>query len=417
MTPERRQMMGDAAIEAARAVGYVGAGTIEFIAEGEDFFFMEMNTRLQVEHPVTEAITGQDLVEWQIRIGRGEALPLSQDDLTIDGHAIEVRLYAEDPQRDFLPQIGTLTHLALPEGVSGVRVDAGVKSGDTVSIHYDPMIAKIIAAGADRTEAVVRLRAALNATEVVGVATNRVFLQAIAAHPAFAAAELDTGFIGRYAADLLPEPEPASDRILALAVLAVLRDEERLQVEAADPVDRFSPWGQAPGWSLNHQSYSDVILMDGEREVSVRAQYQGQSVVMDLPGGQAKGEGAYDAEGLLAARLDGVRVVTRAVRDGTHLTIFANGKERSFTLRDPRHADVTGGEVGRLVAPMPGLVTQVLIAAGDTVAKGARLLTLEAMKMEIAISAPRDGVVARVDYVVGDLVAEGAELLKLEELP
>jgi 3-methylcrotonyl-CoA carboxylase alpha subunit len=417
MTPERRRMMGEAAIEAARAVGYVGAGTIEFIAEGEDFFFMEMNTRLQVEHPVTEAITGQDLVEWQIRIGRGEALPLSQDDLTIHGHAIEVRLYAEDPSRDFLPQIGTLAHLALPEGLSGVRVDAGVRSGDSVSIHYDPMIAKIIASGADRTEAVNRLRAALNATEVVGVATNKVFLQAIAAHPAFAAAELDTGFIGRYAADLLPAPEPASDRMLALAVLAVLRDEERRQIKAADPADRFSPWGQAPGWSLNHHNYSDVILLDGGREVSVRALFQGLSLVMDLPAGRAEIEGGYDADGRLAARLNGVRVVARAVRDGKHPTIFAEGKERSFTLRDPREVEVTGGEVGRLVAPMPGLVTQVLVAAGDTVAKGARLLTLEAMKMEIAISAPRDGVVARVDYAVGDLVAEGAELLKLEELP
>lgn len=416
MSAERRRMMGEAAIEAARAVGYVGAGTIEFIAEGDDFFFMEMNTRLQVEHPVTEAITGQDLVEWQIRIGRGESLPVTQEELAIHGHAIEVRLYAEDPRRDFLPQIGTLTHLALPDGMSGVRVDAGVKSGDSVSIHYDPMIAKIIAAGADRTEAVNRLRAALAATEVVGFATNRVFLQAIAAHPVFAGAELDTGFIGRYSADLLPTSQPASDRMLALAALAVLSDEERAQAKAADPADPFSPWGRAPGWSLNHHSYSDVILLDDEQEVIVRAYFRGGKWTMALPGGDMAVEGTYDPDGRLIARLDGVKITVRAIRDGKHLTIFADGMEHSFIPRDPREGEVTGGEVGRLVAPMPGLVTQVLVAAGDAVAKGARLLTLEAMKMEIAISAPRDGVVAKVDYAVGDLVAEGAELLTLEEL-
>lgn len=252
---------------------------------------------------------------------------------------------------------------------------------------------------------------------MVGVATNRVFLQAIAAHPAFAKAELDTGFIGRYAADLLPAAQPASDRMLALAALAVLSDEGQAQAKAADPADPFSPWAQAPGWSLNHQSYSDVILLDGDREVSVRAYFRGGKLTMALPGGEREVEGAYDPDGRLIARLDGVKVIVQAIRDGKHLTIFADGTERSFILRDPREVEVTGGEVGRLVAPMPGLVTQVLVAAGDAVAKGARLLTLEAMKMEIAISAPRDGVVARVDYVVGDLVAEGAELLKLEELP
>ncbi|WP_270936671.1 acetyl-CoA carboxylase biotin carboxylase subunit, partial [Falsiroseomonas oryzae] len=217
MSPERRAAMGKAACDAARAIGYVGAGTVEFISEGDTFAFMEMNTRLQVEHPVTEAITGQDLVAWQLRVAAGEPLPLTQDQLRIAGHAIEVRLYAEDPARDFAPSVGTLKHLALPDG-EGIRVDAGVRGGDTIPIHYDPMVAKVIAQGADREEARRRLLRALNATEVVGVRTNLPLLRAIVATPAFAAADLDTGFIARHPGLLAPTPPPPR-AALAAAVL------------------------------------------------------------------------------------------------------------------------------------------------------------------------------------------------------
>src|SRR3954469_5215914 len=243
LTAERRAAIGKTAVEAGRAVGYVGAGTVEFIAEGENFYFMEMNTRLQVEHPVTEAITGIDLVEWQIRVARGEKLPKTQDQLKIDGHAMEVRLYAEDPVRDFLPQTGTLHHLRFPEDA---RVDSGIRAGDTVSIHYDPMIAKIIAHGADRSEAIARLRRALAAMEVGGLATNLDFLQAILREPDFAAGKVDTGFIERHRAALLPEPLPLPVQALALAALAVLRAGERDAVTQEG--DSYSPWARLPGW-------------------------------------------------------------------------------------------------------------------------------------------------------------------------
>ncbi|WP_029006602.1 acetyl/propionyl/methylcrotonyl-CoA carboxylase subunit alpha [Azorhizobium doebereinerae] len=416
LSPARRAAMGQAAVDAAKAVGYVGAGTVEFIAEGEDFFFMEMNTRLQVEHPVTEAITGQDLVEWQLRVARGEKLPLAQADIPLIGAAIEVRLYAEDPQRDFLPQVGRLDHLALPFAVPGVRVDAGVRAGDAVSIHYDPMIAKIIAAGADRAEAVGRLCAALAATEVVGLATNRSFLAAIAGHPAFAAAELDTGFIARHAADLLPAPEPVDDRILALAALSILLEEARVSAAAADPADPFSPWGLAPGWRLNRAAHVDLTFSDQGARIAVRAHYKASGFVLDLPGGPLAVEGAREADGTLAARLDGVRLKARVVRSGMKLTVFAGGLERTVEFVDPRVASIDAtGTAGRLVAPMPGTVIRVAVEPGQAVLKGAALVVVEAMKMEHTVTAPRDGVVQAVNFAVGDLVDEGAELLVLDE--
>ncbi|HSK40851.1 MAG TPA: acetyl-CoA carboxylase biotin carboxylase subunit, partial [Arenibaculum sp.] len=222
LPPGTRQRMGEAAVAAARAIGYVGAGTVEFLLDEDGaFYFMEMNTRLQVEHPVTEMITGQDLVEWQFRVAAGEPLPVGQDDLAISGHAIEVRVYAEDPARDFLPQTGRLDHLAFPEPGPHVRIDAGVRAGDRISIHYDPMIAKLIVWDHDRPAAVRRLRAALGATQIAGLNANVGFLSAIAAHPAFLAADLDTRFIERHHADLLPAQAPADATTLALGSLGV----------------------------------------------------------------------------------------------------------------------------------------------------------------------------------------------------
>jgi len=417
MSAERRAAMGKAAVDAARAVGYVGAGTVEFISEGDDFFFMEMNTRLQVEHPVTEAITGQDLVEWQIRVARGEKLPLSQADIPLIGHALEVRLYAEDPDREFLPQVGRLDHLALPFGLPGVRVDSGVRAGDSVSIHYDPMIAKIIAYGADRTEALGRLGAALAATEVVGLATNRAFLQAIVAEPAFAAADFDTGFIEHHRDTLLPAPLPVNDRVLALAALFVLLDEARLSAASADPADPWSPWGLAPGWRLNRSAFVDLTFADRDMRIAVRAHYAAEGFLLDLPSGRVALEGAMSPDGTLIARLDGVRTRARVVRSGAKLTVFAAGTERSLDHVDPRLASIEAtGTAGRLVAPMPGTIIRVAVQAGDEVAKGAALVVVEAMKMEHTVAAPREGRVKAVNFAVGDLVDEGAELLVLEDL-
>lgn len=398
----RRAAMAEAALGAARAVSYVGAGTVEFIAEGEQFYFMEMNTRLQVEHPVTESITGQDLVEWQIRVARGEKLPLGQDGIKAAGHAVEVRLYAEDPERDFLPQIGKLTHLHWPEGV---RIDSGVRQGDSVSMHYDPMLAKIIATGADRAEAIGRLHRALTETEVTGVATNRKFLQAIIGHPAFAKGEVDTGFIPRHAADL--KAKGGNETILtALAALAVLRKAEEENRQVVDASDPWSPWGRAPGWRINRDAYVDVSLND----LKVRAHYRAGGFILDLP------EGSVQVSGdCAAARIDDRSLSGRAIFGANQVTVFALGDEATFILPDPLAMGAGEGEAGKLVSPMPGAVTKLFVSVGQTVEKGAPLIVIEAMKMEHTISAPKKGKVAKLPFAVGDLVGDGAELLVLED--
>jgi 3-methylcrotonyl-CoA carboxylase alpha subunit len=409
LSPERRAAIGAAAVAAARAVGYVGAGTVEFIAEGDHFYFMEMNTRLQVEHPVTEAITGLDLVEWQIRVARGEALPAPPS--APCGHALEVRLYAEDPAKDFLPQTGSVFHLRLPEGEPGIRVDAGIRAGDAVTVHYDPMIAKIIAAGADRAEAVARLRHALALTEVGGLATNLAFLQAVLAHPAFADLP-DTGFIPRHRDALLPPAAPVPDRALALAVLAEL-DVAARAARASEP---HSPWSRLTGWRLNRDAYADLVFQDAERAVAIRAHYRGDAHILDLPGGSQPARGSVDAEGGVALRLGPAHFCGRVVRQGDERLVFLDGATHRLTAIDPRRpAAASAASAGHIRAPMPGTVTKVAVKAGDRVAKGALLAVVEAMKMEHAVTAPRDGVVKSVHFAAGELVPEGAELLALEE--
>jgi len=414
LAPERRRSMGEAACAAAKAIGYVGAGTVEFIAEGDAFYFMEMNTRLQVEHPVTEAITGQDLVEWQLIVAAGGSLPLAQDQLAINGHAIEVRVYAEDPGRDFLPSIGRLVHLSPPGEGPHVRVDTGVRSGDTISMHYDPMIAKLIVWDRDRAGAVQRLRRALANYEIVGVTTNLGFLAAIAAHPAFAAAELDTGFIGRHGAELFPAAQPASAGILAAATLRVLLDRQRaVEAQAVRSADPWSPWNLASSWRLNGDGYQDLVFRDGDAIVTLRAHPQRDgSFALDLPGGSVLLSGGSDAAGALGFTLDGVKISAQVVRIGDDLTIIRDGINHRLSLIDPlapERTEAVGG--GRLTAPMPGRITQVLTSTGAEVRRGAALLVLEAMKMEHTITAPTDGTIEAVRYAVGDLVEDGAELI------
>jgi 3-methylcrotonyl-CoA carboxylase alpha subunit len=415
LSEQRRAAMGKAAVDAARAVGYVGAGTVEFIAEGDDFFFMEMNTRLQVEHPVTELITGTDLVEWQIRVARGEALPKKQNELKINGHAIEVRLYAEDPQRDFLPQTGRIAHLTLPDFLPQTRADAGVQSGDSITVYYDPMIAKIIVHGADRAEAVSRLCAALAATEVTGLNTNRAFLLAIAAHPAFANAELDTGFIERHRAALLPAPTPASNKVLAIAAYAWLRREQTNQQQLTDDADRFSPWAQGWGWRLSHTAHTDLVFLDGDQQRALGADFTDDGIVVKLPDAAITLSGTQTDAGNYRLNVDSHQLNARVVFADQALTVFVDGSEHTLRLIDPRAAvaaAAAGG--GHLLAPMPGVVIGVAVNVGDTVSKGAALVVVEAMKMEHTITAPYDGVVKALHYAAGDQVAEGAELLELE---
>jgi 3-methylcrotonyl-CoA carboxylase alpha subunit len=408
MTEARRAAMGEAACAAARAIGYTGAGTVEFIVEGQDFHFMEMNTRLQVEHPVTEAITGLDLVEWQLQVAAGEPLPLRQDQLRISGHAIEVRLYAEDPARDFAPSVGRLSHLALPDGI---RVDAGVRQGDSIPVHYDPMVAKLIAYGEDRATALRRLARALDATAVAGVRTNLPLLRAIAAHPAFAAAELDTGFIARHADALLAPPPEAPRAALAAAALRLLRDEP-----VTDPADPHSPWGQASAWRLNGEGWQDLHLLDGERKITLRA-HLGAGLSLDLPGGPAAIAGESWQGDDLAFRLDGAAHRATVLREGDAITVVLDGTTQELRFLDPRAPsgeDSSAG--GRVLAPMPGRVLQIAVAEGDAVAKGAVLLVMEAMKVQMRLTAPAEGRVAAIRCAIGDLVEDGAELVTLEAL-
>ncbi len=414
MTPARRAEMGEAAVAAARAIGYRGAGTVEFIVDEHGaFYFMEMNTRLQVEHPVTEMITGQDLVEWQLRVAAGEKLPLEQHELSIVGHAFEARLYAEDPARDFLPSTGRLAHLRFPSEGPHLRVDAGVAEGDEVTIHYDPMIAKLIVWDRDREAARERLVAALGACEVAGVTTNTPLLRAVAAHPAFAAAELDTGFIARHRETLVPPPAPASDRVLALAALALFLERARHAREAAARSrDPHSPWALADGWRMNDDNHHVLQLRDGERELAIAVHYRPDGCVIELPGGPVAARGTLDGARDLSADLAGARLKARVVREGRELTVFADGASHRLQLIDPLAgaAELAAGG-GRLTAPMPGKIIQVLVEPGAEVARGAPLLVLEAMKMEHTIAAPAAGVVEKVNYAVGEQVAEGAELI------
>ncbi|MEX0759463.1 MAG: biotin/lipoyl-containing protein, partial [Tistlia sp.] len=412
----RRAAMAEAALAAAEAIGYVGAGTVEFIAEGEAFYFMEMNTRLQVEHPVTEAITGLDLVEWQLRVAAGEPLPLTQEQIARQGHAIEVRLYAEDPSRDFLPTTGRLSHLAFPKAVAGLRVDSGVETGDRITPFYDPMIAKLVVHGADRAAAVRRLRQALAGTEVAGLTTNLPLLAAIARHPAFAAAELDTGFIPRHADELLAPAQAPDAGTHALACLAeLLRRREEAGRLAAASADRFSPWFGTEGWRLNDETQRRLTFRSGESEQVATVHYRGEGALVEVGERRLEVTVRRDSQGRLAGFLDGRLVRARDLWDGDELTLIVEGVARRLTLVDPLAAAAGENETGgRLVAPMPGKVVRVSVEAGAEVVRGQALLVLEAMKMEHGIVAPADGTVTAVHYAEGDTVEEGADLLDFE---
>ena len=425
MTAERRAAMGQAAVEAAKAVGYVGAGTVEFISHPDGrFYFMEMNTRLQVEHPVTEMITGLDLVEWQLRVASGEPLPLRQDELRIDGHAIEARIYAEDPSRNFLPSTGRLSYLVPPRESAHVRIDTGVEEGDAITPFYDPMIAKLIVHDHDRSAALARMAEALANYRIVGVANNVEFLGRLIATPSFANADLDTGLIEREHETLFSAPAPAPDEAWLLAALAELLHDAAEPATGVPAADAGSPWRALDGWRLNGRAARRMVfeLGDRSREVDAWAEGPGRwTLTLQGEGGQAGGRrvaasSQAHGHGLVTATLDGHRSVASAVARGDRRHVFAGG--RAFALRfvDPlREAGTSHAEEGGgLVAPMPGKVIALVATAGAMVEKGAPLLVLEAMKMEHTILAPRAGKVVRFRFAAGDQVGEGAELVEFE---
>jgi 3-methylcrotonyl-CoA carboxylase alpha subunit len=422
MDPAGRKAMGEAAVAAARAIGYRGAGTVEFIADQDGtFFFMEMNTRLQVEHPVTEAITGQDLVEWQLIVAAGGKMPLSQEELRIDGHAVEVRLYAEDPARNFLPSTGTLVHLKLPQEGAHVRVDTGVRPGDTVTPFYDPMIAKVIVHDRDRTSALRRMAALMGETEVVGVTTNSVLLKALCAHPAFVGGEVDTGFIERHRATLFTKPAPTGDRAFAVATLARLLEwQDAAKPAAGDP---WSPWNEQTGFRLLDEGHEEVSWKDGEREVVVIARrLRRGGFRLELPDGTCEARVQRLADGSLSVGLDEdtflATVVRRIALDGgIDYTLFMDGSSLRLRLIDPLDVtqyEATASADAMVRAPLPGKIIDLRVKAGDSVSKGQALLVLEAMKMEHTLAAPADGTVKSLRYAVGEQVPEGAELVEFQ---
>jgi len=424
MKPEHRRTMGEAAVACAKAIGYVGAGTVEFIAADSfahdgAFYFMEMNTRLQVEHPVTEMITGEDLVEWQLRVAAGEPLPKRQHELRFDGHAIEARIYAEDPDRGFLPSIGTLTHLVSPVERPDVRVDTGVRAGDAITPYYDPMIAKVIVHGDDRAAALRRMTEALGEYEVVGVATNVSFLKRVVAHEAFASGHVDTGLIARHHAALFPAPAPLSDEALLAAALAHVRvlGEERA-ARAGRSADRYSPWHAVDPWWVNSARHAiSVTFADGDtrHDVALRRAGDGIGWSVTLPSGLTTARMSV-RDGRLVIATPRSEFVATVVPLGDERHVYCNSGARKLSLVDPlAHAGEEEAHGGHLTAPMSGTVVAVLVKVGDDVAKGAPLMILEAMKMEHTIVAPADGRVAAVNFRAGDRVAEGADLVDIDD--
>ena len=404
LSADQRARMGAAAVAAAKAVGYVGAGTVEFVADAGGFFFLEMNTRLQVEHPVTELITGTDLVEWQLRVAAGEPLPARQSDIAITGHAIEARLYAEDPSRDFAPSIGRLALFRTPDETAGVRIDTGFRTGDSVSIHYDAMLAKLIVHGPDRPAALRRLRQVFAGTAVAGVTVNLDLLDRIVAHPDFAAGGIDTGFIAREGATLLaPQPVPPPD-VLAMAALTVLTAEA--------PAVAHDPWDARDQWWLNTIPVRVMDFRDGDTHFPVRVSRDGDAWRI--------GETRARAERLDGARLrvclDGTWRTVLAVLDQHVVTLRDGGATWRFTLPDPLHASDDEEDAGdRLVAPIPGMVTQVLASPGEAVTRGQVLVVLEAMKTVFRLAAPADTTVAAVACAAGEMVQEGQVLVSFAE--
>ena len=419
MTEPLRRQMGEAAVLAARAIGYEGAGTVEFLLDADGaFYFMEMNTRLQVEHPVTEMITGQDLVEWQLRVAAGEPLPLEQKQLQIHGHAFEARIYAEDPDNDFLPATGSLVYLQPPPESRHVRVDTGVLQGDEVSVYYDPMIAKLVTWDENRERALGRLARALSEYRISGLTTNISFLYNLATSEPFVKADLDTQFIEKHHDSLFHTSDDARVRDLPLASLYLLLRMEQSGRDRASGDDLFSPWNSSNAWRLNEPAiHSGAIVLNGtEYDVPVvevgsgdqrrfRISAAGKTV---LATGELKGNELY-------ADIDGYRQRVVVVPHDGMFTLFSPGGAMQFALAYPDYGEDDGHSgAAAFAAPMHGVVVKLLVEAGAMIEKDQPLVIMEAMKMEHTIRAPSDGTVTEFFFEAGDQVSGGEELLKFE---
>lgn len=416
LSPQVRKAMGEAAVRAAQAIDYVGAGTVEFLYDVDgSFYFMEMNTRLQVEHPVTEMITGQDLVKWQLLVASGSELPLTQDEVTIEGHSFEVRIYAEDPDNEFLPATGKLNYLRQPDQNGHVRVDTGVRENDEVSTFYDPMIAKLIVWDENRDRALQRMLHALDDYRISGVKTNLSFLSSLLEHPSFKAVDLDTGFIEKHKDELFGATRNEDTQATVLAALfLMLKQSEQSKAIADTSRDASSPWHQFGGWRLNAVQSHKLNLVDGhdgEHHVVVKQNGQGYTIVIDQQIVQAQGHLQGDH---LVAKLDGHSFNVRIAHHDDLVTVF--NKQNITELRHVQTATIETedqNDGGSLTAPMNGTIVAVLCKAGDTVVQDQSLVIMEAMKMEYTIKATSSGTINEVFFQEGDLVADGALLIDL----
>jgi 3-methylcrotonyl-CoA carboxylase alpha subunit len=401
-----------AARKAAGAVNYVGAGTIEFVSDGRNVFFIEMNTRLQVEHPVTELITGIDLVEWQLRVAFGEALPLAQDQIAMNGHAVEARIYAENPARNFMPSVGTIRTWRMPEAANGLRIDAGYRQGDVVSPNYDAMLAKMIAWAPTRSGAIERLRRGLDETDVRGIVTNIPFLAALVSHPRVGDNSIDTGFIERELSALTPPQQAATRLELSAAIAAILAMEAR-----ASQADARSPWRVA-GWMQVGRRKRVFVFRQGDRQLTATLSYSNKTSTIAIDGEESGFDYRDVGDDALMLDLQGARSHAVAVVEGRDIYVRTRNGRFDLHWVDPFGVDeLEHAGDDRIVAPLPGTVVALLTREGDAIEKGAPILTLEVMKMEQTLRAPFDGIVKSIKCKVGDIVQEGAELAEVEPKP
>ncbi|XP_053376070.1 methylcrotonoyl-CoA carboxylase subunit alpha, mitochondrial-like [Mercenaria mercenaria] len=422
LSEETRKAIGEAAVRAAQAVNYVGAGTVEFIMDkNQKFYFMEMNTRLQVEHPVTEMVTGTDLVDWQIKVAAGEQLPVTQNDIKLNGHAFEARIYAEDPNNSFMPGAGPLLHLSPPQSDSNTRIDTGVRQGDEVSVHYDPMIAKLIVWSEDRESALRRCRSALMEYQVLGLNTNIQFLSDLAKHPEFMKGNVHTDFIPQFSQDLFPERVTSTTAVCQAAVAMVLQQAQKVKELAKNTQDPFSPFWMCTATRVNQNPTRWINLLDGDKELKIEVitnldatytvNFAGQSYTVSASLKQSE-----DRTNILTV-IDGVKTQACVVNVGNSLHLFTSEGQHELKLPIPKFmlSTADAGGLGDAVSPMPGVIEKVTVTPGAQVEKGDPLVIMIAMKMEYVIRAPKSGVVESVFYKVGDTVQKGVALVHFKE--
>ncbi|XP_053421231.1 methylcrotonoyl-CoA carboxylase subunit alpha, mitochondrial [Nycticebus coucang] len=421
--PEIRKKLGEAAVRAAKAVNYVGAGTVEFIMDSKDnFYFMEMNTRLQVEHPVTEMITGTDLVEWQLRIAAGEKIPLSQEEITLQGHAFEARIYAEDPNNNFMPGAGPLVHLSTPPADRSTRIETGVRQGDEVSAHYDPMIAKLVVWAADRQVALTKLRYSLRQYNIVGLHTNIDFLLNLSGHPEFEAGNVHTNFIPQHQKDLLPNRKAAAKEFLCQAALGLIRKEKAMtdafRLQTQDP---FSPFSSSSGRRLNISYTRNMTLKDGKNNVAIAVTYNCDgSYSMQIEDKTFEVLGDLYSEGdctYLKCSINGVASKTKLIILENTIYLFSMEGSVEIGIPVPKYLSSVSSEEtqGGTIAPMTGTIEKVFVKAGDKVKAGDSLMIMIAMKMEHTVKAPRDGTIRKVFYAEGSQANRHTPLVDFEE--